>query len=328
MTFNSRLFGTEAEAKEHLQEHLDARAGGDGGIKVAAERLQTVYSFSLYAHTHAPDGRGWHVLAADKELCRLVVDRSGVVRRVRFRRPGWSAFASESADVPPEVARIAGERRLGRHCKTLAVPLVAVPGQQVSGNRVYEFEYGLVRHDQGAAPLALRWDETTELFRDVTVTRHPQLKRESMSFSYTLIGSNGTKIPIIGSYDEHAEGADSPARQYALLGRRAEEQVTRALISSARAALDDGQSLTFGKFTISEAGIRGKRGLIPWSEATVSTTGGRVTVSRTGKLFSAASEKVADIPNVSLLLTIVDAYRAEANDGVAGSQKLSQNRNS
>ncbi|MFG3224710.1 DUF6585 family protein [Kitasatospora sp. NPDC048194] len=139
-----------------------------------------------------------------------------------------------------------------------------------------------------------------------------------MSFSYTLIGSNGTKIPIIGSCDEHAEGTDSPARQYALLGRRAEEQVTRALISSARAALDDGQSLTFGKFTISEAGIQGKRGLIPWSEATVSTNGGRVTVSRDGKLFSAASENVADIPNVSLLLTIVDAYRRGADAPSSG----------
>lgn len=330
VSFHARTFGTEQEARDHLQSYLDARSGRDTDCALAAERLRHLSGYTYRVNVHIP-GRAWHVLDGEAELKRFVADLQGVVRPVAFRRPAPSAAAApgrvkrrlgdssvfQETEVLPEAARAAEEHKLGRHQDTFVMPRFGVFKPKGAGNRVYGFEHGLIRHDEGAAPQVFRWDQIVKVLRSAVTHHFKNGRYTNTTFSYELTRSDGAKTSIDGSchdpqHKRHAN-PDSPGMRYARLGLRADERITRILLPDALAALRRGESLAFGKITISAAGVQGKKGLVPWSEITTAEArDGHVVINRAGKFWAVHNRPVLAVSNVSLLLALIDICRRDA----------------
>ncbi|WP_225850287.1 DUF6585 family protein [Streptomyces sp. HPF1205] len=223
-------------------------------------------------------------------------------------------MANSESGPSPEVARVAADHDLGPLRDSYAVKRVTFFTSRYRGDRIHCFESGFVRHDVGSAPVGFRWDRIARAYQNLT-HHYTDLRRYiKTSFSFRMVRDDGTSTEFVGSYRDPAlwKGADprDEGLRLAAFGRQACEQVSRALLPGAVAALARGVDLDFAGMVINTVGVRRDDSLVPWSSiAEVRVDDGQVTIKKAGTRRSLASKSVSGIPNFPLFLTLVDQLR-------------------
>jgi molecular chaperone DnaK len=215
----------------------------------------------------------------------------------------------------PEAARAAREHRLGRlrQSFTVAPAVVRAPPEI----QVFEFEQGFIQQGPGSPPDAFRWDQIATVLHGSTATYYNG-SYQSTSYTYTITSHEGQSAKIASTYRDPARSSisaddrvGSARRRYAALGAAVARQVATAQLPAAKAALDRGEKLTFGKFALSVDGVwAGRRGPLAWSQVSeVQVTDGVVDIKQFDGLVTFARRRVSKIPNFLLFTALADMLR-------------------
>jgi hypothetical protein len=219
-----------------------------------------------------------------------------------------------------EAAQAAEQQRLGALRQAFSPEKRSFFGKyKDTGNRVYEFEVGLVCQLAGHAPVAFRFDQIVRALQNSS--RHYVNGAYShTAFDFLLVRADEATIRFGGEYRQQ-ELAGALGRALAgkqrrwdprlhAFGRAVCEYVSRARLPEALEALARGESLTFGGIVISTVGVQSKDGVMPWSSIrSVEIKDGTVRIRQEGKSRSQAGAPVGNIPNLPLLMTLVEGLR-------------------
>ena len=160
---------------------------------------------------------------------------------------------------------------------------------QQTGLRIAVFAEGLARIARDGTTV-FRWDDIVEVRQSIVRQRGGG----GTTHVYRILDGQGRKA----MFDDKIGGVKA-------LGETIQQEVTRRLLPKSLVAYNAGETLTFGKFSLSKEGLsRGKEAL-PWDEVeSVAPSIGRIEVKRKGKRLTWASQAVADIPNVYVLIAL------------------------
>ncbi len=160
---------------------------------------------------------------------------------------------------------------------------------------------GIVLYEQGFAvrarkgPQAWRWEGVAAL--TTSVTRHYFGGFHTRTtHRYTLQNWRNEQLLLNDGYEKVEE-----------LAKSIEENIFPLLYHRAAEQYNAGQTLVFGPVAIAAGGVRIGKKIYPWTNVKeVSVHHGRVKISRKdGGWFSGASAEVASIPNLNVLLSII-----------------------
>jgi hypothetical protein len=157
------------------------------------------------------------------------------------------------------------------------------------------YEKGFAYRDRKGIQ-AWRWEDLVS--QTAAVTRHyTNGIYTGTTHVYTLFNREGTRLVLNDSLAKVEE-----------LAALVEEGSFPLLYEKAAQLYNTGQTLTFGPVAISKAGIQIGKKTYPWQEVQqVSIQQGVVKVSRKdGGWFSGASAMASTIPNLRILLSIID----------------------
>lgn len=231
------------------------------------------------------------------------------------KRAERALAGSHDVSLPDEAARVAEQHGLGRHLGTHVIPKQGRARAVDVGRRLHAFDGGLVRHDPGAQPEVFRWDQVATVHQNAT-QHHTYGSYAHTGFAYRLTRVDAAQLLITGTFVDPALGRnaapDSPGLRLHEVGRIASLQVAQARLPFAEAALTRGEDVAFGKFVLNATGVRVGRQTVPWeSLGGLEIEQGAVTAKHTsGKWFLPVP--VNAIPNLPLLLALVDSRRQSA----------------
>jgi hypothetical protein len=157
------------------------------------------------------------------------------------------------------------------------------------------YEHGLAYTSRKGLEM-WRWEEVAQLF--AAITRHyTNGVYTGTTHVYTLIDRQNRRLVLNDSL-EHIED----------LGKAVEAATFPALYAGTSAQYNSGMAVVFGPVTISKSGIQFKNKVFPWTDVKeVTIRRGILQVSKKdGGWFSGASAAVAGIPNLRVLLSIID----------------------
>jgi len=120
--------------------------------------------------------------------------------------------------------------------------------------------------------------------------------RYGTSFTYTVQRNDGKIIqqgtPLVNSRD---------------MGIHIMREMTKIHLPQAKMAYEAGQTLTFGKINVNMQGINNGRELVPWNQiGRLTTNNGIINIEKDGRVLKWSSVKAADIPNLSVLIALVN----------------------
>jgi hypothetical protein len=174
-------------------------------------------------------------------------------------------------------------------------------GYRRSRRRAQVFDQGLV-YSSGGATHTWRWDEIAFVWQKivrVSVNFIPVGTR----YVYTLQHRNGQTIIL-----------DDGLRGIKHLGQTIQEETFTRLMPLAVGAYNNGETLYFGKLSISQQGIGNSKQTIPWSEVKgVEINQGYVGVRREGKWLRWANVPAARVPNLFIFLALAKQIVAGKN---------------
>jgi len=174
----------------------------------------------------------------------------------------------------------------------IAAAVLLVVSALNSRNKVQAYQEGLVVM-RGSQSEAIPWNAVTNFYQRV------------VRYRYSLIITYTVRRYIV----ERADGKRFTFSQYkniARLGEIISQQTATRKLPQAQAAYQAGQTLTFGKMSLSQAGLSNGRETIPWSEVSgVRVVNGAIVISRQGKRLAWASAAVATTPNPQVFITLV-----------------------
>jgi hypothetical protein len=157
------------------------------------------------------------------------------------------------------------------------------------------YEHGLAYASRKGLEM-WRWEEVAQLL--AAITRHyTNGIYTGTTHVYTLIDPQNRRLVLNDSLTHVEE-----------LGKTIEAQTFPLLYASVSAQYNSGTAVPFGPVTISKSGIQFKNKVYPWTDVKeVSIRRGILQVSKKdGGWFSGASAAVAGIPNLRVLLSIID----------------------
>ena len=157
------------------------------------------------------------------------------------------------------------------------------------------FERGFACRDRKGIK-AWRWEDVVSL--TAAVTRHyTNGIYTGTSHVYTLFNRQNERLVLNDVYAKVEE-----------LAKAIEQNIYPALYERAAGLYNSGQVLTFGPVAISKSGIQIGKKTYPWTDVQqVSIQKGVLRVSQKGGgWFSGASAMAASIPNLGVLLSIID----------------------
>ncbi|MBV1854241.1 DUF6585 family protein [Catellatospora tritici] len=158
---------------------------------------------------------------------------------------------------------------------------------------VYEYEHGFV-HLRAKGVQAYRYEAVQTVH--MRIVRNNTYGAVNMIYDYNLVLSDGRKLQL-GTY----------AADMAKFGPVLAAQVAQAQLPKALAYFDQGNPVTFGRFTVSEEGVSSGKKLVAWSElAGITVAQGRVSVLRTDGKSVGWNIEVATVPNLYTMLALVD----------------------
>lgn len=147
--------------------------------------------------------------------------------------------------------------------------------------RILVFPEGL-SYTRSGKTAVIRWDDVEAVWQAVrkvqyTFTVHTCTLRLKDGSRYTF---------------------NNALRQVDRLIQTIQQRVTPRILARAREACDAGQTVPFGKLSVSQAGIYRGSALLPWDQVgSIRVNEGIATVKKEGSLFKWTSVPVAEIPN-------------------------------
>jgi hypothetical protein len=161
--------------------------------------------------------------------------------------------------------------------------------------RIYACTDGFV-FLKGSNALPFRWDQVAFVWQ--RITRHyTNGVYTGTSFKYTVRRADGVEIII-----------DQKFRNGSQLGTQIQRKATSRLTPAALAAVNAGQTLPFGPFSVSRQGLATSKGLIPWNEVQqVSANRGMVVIQQRGQRKGKTYGVVYKVPNLYVFFNVANA---------------------
>ena len=157
--------------------------------------------------------------------------------------------------------------------------------------RVLVFPDGLSYTNRGKTEI-IRWDVVEAVWQDITEdTTH-----NVVIHVYTVQCNDGRKFVFKDTLADVDE-----------LGRTIQEEVTRRALPRVLEAYNADQTIPFGKLSISNAGMTKGQETLPWDQIErVWLSQGELIVEKVGKRLRWSSFRVLEMPNLFVLLAIVN----------------------
>lgn len=179
-------------------------------------------------------------------------------------------------------------------CLVGAVYYLAVYPLRHHSWRIYGCADGFV-FLKGSAAIACRWDQVAVVWQRI-VRYYRNGIYAGTSFKYTVQRDDGVKIVITQIFRSGSE-----------LGARVQREAAHRLTPKALAAVQAGQTLAFGRFSLSRQGLGTPRGVIPWKEAPqVSARSGLLMIQRRDQRRAKSYGQVSTIPNLNVFLSVAE----------------------
>ena len=141
----------------------------------------------------------------------------------------------------------------------------------------------------------VRWDEVAEVVQNVTQTYRGNV-RTNTTHIYTVRLTNGRKFVFNGQVDKIA-GLGSALQQHCAAG----------MLPRAREAYQAGESVTFGPFSVSRAGIAKGKATLPWEQVEqVELRQGVLHIRKKGERRDWAFAMASKIPNLPVLMALAN----------------------
>ncbi len=227
--------------------------------------------------------------AAFSELGELAA-----VYKPRFSNPFFIIGAALAAIIV-DIAAVIGLYNVGWVAfYLLIIPILAiiwaVNSLRACNLRVYIFTNGFI-HARGKSGEAVRWDQIQAIWEKVTRSRY------SNTFLYTVQRSDGKVFrqgsPLVNCRD---------------MGVRMMREVTKVHLPAAKAAYNAGQTLTFGPVNVTMQGLNNGKEMVPWDQiGRITLQQGKLGFEKEGRTLTLSSVKTADIPNLSVLIALVNS---------------------
>jgi len=166
--------------------------------------------------------------------------------------------------------------------------------------RIYAFDDGYVQVTR-KGPVGRRWDSVSKIYQSVIQRRVYGIPAGTMRV-YRLTFSDGSTVKLTDN-----------SIDLATFGPVLMREVSRAQVPRAGAALQAGQTLHFGDFSISQQGvsIKGKPPIAWSSVKKVDVSAGYVRVLQDGK-WLATTRLASNVPNLYTFITLTDHMASSA----------------
>lgn len=149
---------------------------------------------------------------------------------------------------------------------------------------------------KGSNPIPCRWDQVAFVWQRI-VRHYRNGVYTGTSYKYTVQRSDGVQIVLTEMF-----------RNVGQMGDRLQREVTNRLAPQALAAVNAGQTLPFGRFSLSRQGLTTSKGMLPWSQVQqVSANRGLVMVQQRGQRKATPYGGVDKIPNLYVFLFVAEA---------------------
>jgi hypothetical protein len=171
---------------------------------------------------------------------------------------------------------------------------------RLRGARAHLFEQGFII-SLGGQTTSARWDEITSVNEKVTRIYHYGIP-VGTNYLYTIALANGETVRVNNAFAKTAQ-----------LGGTIQRMSMLALLPRAVAAYQSGTTLSFGKISISQAGVSNGKETVPWSSVTQFSRQNRaVVIRRKDKRLPWLMTAIARTPNVSVLMALVGRIQSGA----------------
>ena len=161
--------------------------------------------------------------------------------------------------------------------------------------RIYACTDGFV-FLKGSTALPFRWDQVAFVWQRVT-RNYTNGVYTGTTFKYTIQRVDSVEVRITQQF-----------RNGIQLGTQVQREATNRLTPAALAAVNAGQTLPFGPFSVSRQGLGTPKGLIPWNEVQqVSANRGFVAIQQRGQRKSKTYGMVYKVPNLYVFFNVANA---------------------
>lgn len=163
---------------------------------------------------------------------------------------------------------------------------------QVRNQQIYLFQQGIVI-EKGGRVEVFPWSQAAQVLQSIT-RNYRNGVYVGTTYIYTLQRADGYQIKL-----------DNLTKEVAELGQSVAQGIARELIPRAFQALQYGQTLPFGTFSLNQQGISNKGDFIPWQQVqAVEVKQGKISIKKVGAKRAWGSTMVAKTPNF-LVFTVV-----------------------
>ena len=227
--------------------------------------------------------------------------------------------SSLSAQPPADVIRAAEIHRLGGLRRTLTQHRKVKKKTFETQSHVYEFDEGFIYQEPGGVPHAYPLRNVSVVYLSSTAY-YINGGYTHTSYHFDLRLRNGGKLSASGTfYDPKIPKAGFTGKKWVPASDEYEfyelisavsVSVSKALLPSAVARLEQGGELVFGGMRISTSGVRIGTETNPWDAVKdVRTRDGNVQFKLVGKLRPLVGERVGKVPNLPLFFALVEILR-------------------
>ncbi|GED83371.1 DUF6585 family protein [Streptomyces sp. 6-11-2] len=166
-----------------------------------------------------------------------------------------------------------------------------------AARRLHLFEHGLAEVGRNGEVSVFRWDSMTVL-QEIT-ERYANGIYVGTTYVYTLHREDGTRLKVTDFYAQ-------PERW----GPAFQQEITRAQLPGLVTGLEQGRTLTYGSLSVNLGGVATAKGSLTWTEIEkVEISQGMLVLRKPGKKLPWAQVQVKKVPNLFLLLALIDQLR-------------------
>ncbi|HEU5198352.1 MAG TPA: DUF6585 family protein [Ktedonobacterales bacterium] len=161
--------------------------------------------------------------------------------------------------------------------------------------RIYACTDGFV-FLKGSTALPFRWDQVAFVWQRIT-RNYTNGVYTGTTFRYMVQRVDNVEVRITQQF-----------RNGMQLGTQIQREATNRLTPAALAAVNAGQTLQFGPFSVSRQGLGTSRGMIPWNEVQqVSANRGIVVIQQRGQRKGKTYGMVYKVPNMYVFFNVANA---------------------
>jgi hypothetical protein len=163
------------------------------------------------------------------------------------------------------------------------------------------YNQGLVYSVRGDQQV-YRWDDLSEIWQVIFTPRHGDYGMRT-SHTYRLVAHDGRRLTL----DDRVEGITE-------LGQALQKAASPHQLEAALARFAQGETLTFGRLSVGGEGLTLGRRTLAWGDlASAQLSCNHVYITAKGRKATWAGLPVRELPNVLVLLALVEAHKSAAS---------------